>query len=179
MNNVWPLLTDNNDDFNARLLWEGPDIDMLIDFLVYYLHWEPRYIRQHIFPMLSTNFLRDMASSPTETLLHGQYEFDSIQRVKVRYGHQVYVIRWRKSSPTPNDINNLASSEECLVESVCETEETRTEGSSNDTDELDVAQVYVDGESSFLLTDENMELVQTAFPAEVDCFRQQKVRPFS
>ncbi|XP_057531770.1 flap endonuclease GEN-like 1 [Amaranthus tricolor] len=165
---------EDNDDFNARLLWEGPDINMLIDFLVYYLHWEPCYIRQHMFPMLSTNFLRDMASSPTESLLHGQYEFDSIQRVKVRYGHQVYVVRWRKSSPTPNDINNLAFSEECLVESVCETEDTRTEGSSNDTDELNVAQVYVDGESSFLLTDENMELVQTAFPAEVDCFRQQK-----
>jgi len=43
-----------------------------------------------MFPMMSTIFLRDMSTPMRETLLFGQYEFDSVERVKMRYGYQFY-----------------------------------------------------------------------------------------
>ncbi|XP_021860514.2 flap endonuclease GEN-like 1 isoform X2 [Spinacia oleracea] len=168
------LTNEDNDDFSARLLWKGPDIEMLIDFLACHLHWEPSYIRQHIFPMLSTIFLRDMALNPSDILLHGQYKFDSIQRVKIRYGHQYYVVRWGNFASVMSDVNCSVSSEGYYVVSDSESEDTQMDGPCNGLDELNVPQVQVDSGCSFILTDENLELVQAAFPAEVDSFWQQK-----
>lgn len=168
------MLADS-DDFSASLLWDGPDIDMLIDFLAFHLHWDPSYIRQQIFQMLSTISLREMALNPSETLLLGQYKFDSVQRVKVRCGHQFYVVRWKKSAPAMNNVNHSVSSEGYFVDSASQSEEIQMDGSCNGLDELNGLQLHVDGGCSFILTDENLELVQAASPAEVDRFLQQKV----
>uniref|UniRef100_A0A803MQ17 Flap endonuclease GEN-like 1 n=1 Tax=Chenopodium quinoa TaxID=63459 RepID=A0A803MQ17_CHEQI len=161
-------------EYSADLLWNEPDIEMLIDFLAYHLHWEPSYIRQQIFPMLSTIFLRDMALHPCELLLLEQYKFDSIQRLKIRYGHQYYVVMWRRFGSSMSDANHSVPSEGYSIISASESEETQMDGTCNGLDELRVPQIHVDGESSFILTDENLELVQAAFPAEVDNFLQQK-----
>lgn len=168
------LRNEDIEDFSSLLYWKEPDIEILIDFLAYYLHWEPSYIRQQLFPMLSTIYLRDMALNPSEILLHGQFKLDSIQRIKIRYGHQFYVVRWRNFTSAVSDANFSVSSEGYFVVSASETEETQMDGSCNGLDELNVPQSHVDGGCSFILTDENLELVQAAFPAEVDSFLQQK-----
>ncbi|XP_010692341.2 flap endonuclease GEN-like 1 [Beta vulgaris subsp. vulgaris] len=167
------MRNEDSDDFSASLLWDGPDIDMLIDFLAFHLHWDPSYIRQQIFQMLSTISLREMALNPSETLLLGQYKFDSVQRVKVRCGHQFYVVRWKKSAPAMNNVNHSVSSEGYFVDSASQSEEIQMDGSCG-LDELNGPQLHVDGGCSFILTDENLELVQAASPAEVDRFLQQK-----
>ncbi|XP_021717575.1 flap endonuclease GEN-like 1 [Chenopodium quinoa] len=168
------LRSEDIAEYSADLLWNEPDIEMLIDFLAYHLHWEPSYIRQQIFPMLSTIFLRDMALHPCELLLLEQYKFDSIQRLKIRYGHQYYVVMWRRFGSSMSDANHSVPSEGYSIISASESEETQMDGTCNGLDELRVPQIHVDGESSFILTDENLELVQAAFPAEVDNFLQQK-----
>ncbi|GAB4861842.1 hypothetical protein Ancab_037098 [Ancistrocladus abbreviatus] len=149
--------------------WKSPNSDMLVDFLVYYLLWEPSYIRQRIIPMLSTIFLREMAVNPTETLLLGQYEFDSIQRVKVRHGHQLYVIKWKKSSYTVHGVKHPMSSEDSAIqlEEIVEVDESMSV-----LDEPDVPQIHVDDGCLFLQTDENMDLVRDAFPDKVDSYLQ-------
>ncbi|OVA16161.1 XPG/Rad2 endonuclease [Macleaya cordata] len=156
---------------SISLLWEKPKIDTLIDFLGYHQQWDPSYIRQRLLPMLSTIFLREMASNPTEgLLLHEQYEFHSIQRVKIRYGHPCYLVNWKKIAPVGN-ANYTIRTEECDIqqEGILEVSE-----SIDLLDDPDVPEIRVDDGCWFLLTDENMELVQAAFPEEVNRFLQEK-----
>ncbi|GAB2290945.1 hypothetical protein Dimus_025203, partial [Dionaea muscipula] len=157
---------------DLRISWDSPCTDLLVDFLVYHLSWEPSSVRRRMLPILSTIFLREMAINRTENLLHGQYEFDSIQRVKLRYGHRFYVIKWKKPScligcPNyPIPIEDSDSQPMQVEESVSTLE--------SDEPEPDVSQVYLDDGCWFLLTDENMDLVQNAFPGKVNSFLQKK-----
>ncbi|XP_015899347.1 flap endonuclease GEN-like 1 isoform X2 [Ziziphus jujuba] len=150
--------------------WGSPKTELLVDFLAFHQMWEPSYIRQSILPMLSTIYLREMAAEPVKSLLHDQYEFDSIDRIRMRYGHQFYIIKWKKAVPARSGVTYATPSEESnSQDDVIDVDE-----SINQLDELDVPKIHVDGGCHFLLTDENMELVQAAFPQEVDRFLQEK-----
>lgn len=162
-------------DAGHSLCWDTPNVEMLVDFLNYYQNWEPSYIRQRTFPMLSTIFLREMASNPTDRLLHEQFLFDSIHRVKIKFGHQLYVVKWKKATPAAGNAAYTILSEECVA---CE------RGQSIEcmdiVDEPDIPEVQfssTDG-CSFMLTDEDMELVRAAFPERVNQFLKKKVQHF-
>ncbi|KAK1261398.1 Flap endonuclease GEN-like 1 [Acorus gramineus] len=163
----------HDDSNDPSLLWQSPKIELLVDFLAYHQRWEPSYIRQRMLPMLSTIFLREMASSPREgSLLHDQYEFDSIHRVKVRYGHPCYVVKWKRSTGnTSNGVHSISSNEESSIQSGESIEASELGDLS---DELDIPSILLDDGCCFLLTDEDMELVQAAFPEKVDKFLQEK-----
>ncbi|XP_019161085.1 PREDICTED: flap endonuclease GEN-like 1 isoform X2 [Ipomoea nil] len=94
------LHNDNRVDDGCHISWTNPKTEMLVDYLAYHQHWEPSYTRKRMLPMLSTLFLRDIASNSENLLLCGQYEFDYIKRVKTRYGHQFYVVIWKKAMHT-------------------------------------------------------------------------------
>lgn len=156
-------------DGDYHLSWENPKIDMIVDYLAYYQHWEPSYTRQRMFPMLSTIFLRDMASNSKDQLLGGQYEFDSIPRVKTRFGHQLYVINWKK--PT-REMSNVI----CIPSEDSDTEQELgiADESTDLLDEPDSPQIHVKEGCSFLSTEEDMVLVQNAFPEKVSQFLRDK-----
>ncbi|XP_022770338.1 flap endonuclease GEN-like 1 isoform X2 [Durio zibethinus] len=150
------------------LRWRDPKTELVVDFLAYHQSWQPSYVRQWMLPMLSTIYLREMARNPNKTLLVGQYEFHSIQRVKIRYGHQSYVVKWKKaisdelSCAVPVEKSNMLEEEFIEVDDV-------------PIDQLDESidpQIHVDG--CWILTDETPELVHSAFPEEVVKFRQEK-----
>ncbi|CAK9145773.1 unnamed protein product [Ilex paraguariensis] len=162
-------------DFSAaddvpNIGWECPKTEMLIDYLSYHLNWEPSYIRQRMLPVLSTIYLREMASNSSKDLLNGQYEFHSIQNVKIRFGHQFYVVNWRKSARAMDNAKYTIPSEVSNVEQECE----ELDESTDVLDEPDVPQIHIDDGCWFLLTDENMELVQAAFPEKVNQFLRAK-----
>ncbi|KAK9103443.1 hypothetical protein Sjap_020697 [Stephania japonica] len=148
-------------DKSPCLSWRSSDVETVIDFLGYHQHWDPSYVRQRILPMLSTIFLREMASNQTEgSLLHEQYEFNSIQRVKIRYGHPFYLVSWRRVGPAVGSVCSLVQNEQ-----VTQQEEFMEEHEQIDLlDEADVPEIFVDDGCWFLLTDENMDLIQAAFP---------------
>lgn len=175
INEIIEIYMGNEDsDVFRPLSWKSPDIELLIDFLAYYQNWEPSYVRQRMFPMLSTIFLRERAANSSENLLHGQYEFDSIQRLKVRYGHEFYEVKWRNSSSVMRSVNDPASSEVSNILSTPQPEEIQTDLSTSGLDELDMPQICIDDGGSFILTDENLILVQKAFPEKVNSFLKQK-----
>ncbi|GMH17244.1 hypothetical protein Nepgr_019085 [Nepenthes gracilis] len=161
----------NASDCPGPISWKNPETDMLVDFLVYHQLWEPSYIRLRMLPMMSTIFLKEMAANRTEALLYGQYEFDSIQRLKIRYGHRFYVVRWKKSSCMTGNINHSISSKDSLTQP---DEIMQVDESVSILDELDIPQVHVDDGCSFLLTDENTVIVRDAFPEKVNSFLQKK-----
>ncbi|KAL6495452.1 hypothetical protein OROGR_030015 [Orobanche gracilis] len=144
--------------------WSSPHTDMLVDYLSYHQHWEPSYIRQRLLPMLSTRFLREMASTPTDDLLCGQYEFHGIRRVKIRYGHKCYVVNWKKAALFLND---------AAVSTVSE-ESEELDDSLEMVEEIDVPYIRIEDGCSFLSTDEDMELVQKAFPEKTSQFLKEK-----
>lgn len=159
------------EDAGHSLCWDTPNVEMLVDFLTYYQNWEPSYTRQRIFPMLSTIFLREMASNPTDNLLHEQFVFDSIHRVKIKFGHQLYVVKWKKATPAAGNAAYTILSEECV-----ECEHGEPIECIQIVDEPDIPEVEfssTDG-CSFILTDEDMELVRAAFPEKVDQFLREK-----
>lgn len=124
--------------------------------------------------MLSTILLREMASDPTKgLLLHEQYEFHSIQRVKIRYGHPCYLVKWKKIGHVAvNTARDTTQTEECDTQQADVLEVTE---SVDLLDEPDVPKIHVDDGCWFLLTDENMELVKAAYPEEVNRFLLEKV----
>ncbi|KAL6499319.1 hypothetical protein OROHE_025982 [Orobanche hederae] len=144
--------------------WSSPRKDMLVDYLSYHQHWEPSYIRQRLFPMLSTRYLREMASTPTDDLLCGQYEFHGIRRVKIRYGHKCYVVNWKKAALFLNDaaVSTVSEESEELVDSLEMLEE------------IDVPYIRIEDGCSFLSSDEDMELVRKAFPEKTSQFLKEK-----
>lgn len=159
-------------DGDYHLTWSSPKTDMLVDYLAYYQHWEPSYTRQRMLPILSTIFLRDVASNSKDQLLCGQYEFDSIQRVKTRFGHQLYVINWKK---TTREMSN----EICIPSENPDMEQElriADDGSKDLLDEPEVLQIHIKDGCSFLSTEEDMELVQSAFPEKVSQFLRDKVK---
>ncbi|KAJ0052624.1 hypothetical protein Pint_00336 [Pistacia integerrima] len=150
--------------------WESPKTEMVVDFLVFHQLWEPSYIRQRILPMLSTIYLREMATNPVKTLLYGQYEFHSIQRVKTRYGHQSYVVKWKKAACATGNVMYAVPVEDSESHQEC----MEVNESVDLLDESNSPQIYVDDGCWFLLTDEDMDLVHSAFPGEVDIFLREK-----
>ncbi|KAK9273913.1 hypothetical protein L1049_018725 [Liquidambar formosana] len=175
-------MSSNHGYFTANdgllLSWESPKTEMLNDFLAYHQLWEPSYVRQRMLPMLSTILLREMASNPTKNLLYGQYEFDSVQRVKMRYGHQFYVVKWKKAAHAMGSVNYSVPAEEADIQQeeydMQQDEFIEIIESTDLLDEPNVPRIQVDDGCWFLLTDENMELVQAAFPERVDNFLQEK-----
>lgn len=160
------------------LVWNEPNVEALVDMLKYTQNWEPSYIRQHMVPMLSTIYLREMASSPCKSLLLcEQYEFHSIQRIKIRYGHPYYLVKWKRATRgMPSDGASDKNPElegECHAEVVVlddddedEDEATVNCESADLLDEPELPQVLRDDNRIFLLTDEDIELVNAAFPSE-------------
>ncbi|XWS77115.1 hypothetical protein CRYUN_Cryun01aG0234500 [Craigia yunnanensis] len=150
------------------LAWGDPKTELVVDFLAYHQSWQRSYVRQRMLPMLSTMYLREMARNPNKNLLGGQYEFHSIQRVKIRYGHQSYVVKWKKaisdelSCAVPVEQSNML--EEELIEVGDDPIDLLNES-------ID-PQIHVEG--CWILTDESPELVQSAFPEEVVKFRREK-----
>lgn len=153
--------------------WESPKIEMLIDFLSFHQNWEPSFIRQKLLSMLSTIYLRVKATDRGEALLHNQYEFDSIQRMKMRYGRQLFVVKWRKvtNDVAGSDINRVPTEQTDLEPRGSD----EVEESVDLLDEADAPLIHVDDGNWFLLTDEDMGLVRAAFPEEVDRFLREKV----
>ncbi|CAA0842627.1 Flap endonuclease GEN-like 1 [Striga hermonthica] len=154
------LRSHNGVDDEPNIVWLSPNTEMLVDYLSYQQHWEPSYIRQRLIPMLSTIYLRKMFSGPKDDdLLYGQYEFHGIQRVKTRYGHKCFVVNWKKKGST------FAGGDDA----VCAFPEE-----SSDLDEVDVPYIRVEGGYCILSTDEDMELVQKAFPEKTSQFLKEK-----
>ncbi|KAG7026031.1 Flap endonuclease GEN-like 1 [Cucurbita argyrosperma subsp. argyrosperma] len=167
-------LCDNHSYFSDDdliLSWESPKTEILIDFLVFHLRWEPSYIRQRLLPMLSTIFLREMANNPIQTLLYDQYEFDSILREKIRYGHPFYVVKWKRAIPVLDNVVYEGSSEGLGTgpEDAIDVDEPV-----DPTDESDSPKIHIQEGCSFLLTDENMDLVRAAYPEQTAKFLQEK-----
>ncbi|GAV92000.1 XPG_N domain-containing protein/XPG_I domain-containing protein [Cephalotus follicularis] len=167
-------LCQNHGNFNANegpcISWGSPDTEMLVDFLAFHQFWQPSYVRQRMLPMLSTIYLREMAASPVKTFLHQQYEFDSIQRVKVRYGIKSYVVKWKKAAIMDSVLYEIP----CEKSNVRQEEFMEVDESFDLLDEANVPQIHGENGHWFLLTDENMELLRSAFPEEVDRFLQEK-----
>lgn len=155
-----------------HISWDRPQSEMLVDFLAFHQHWEPSYIRQKLVPMMSTIYLRDMATNTADELLCDQYEFDSVHRVKTRYGYQLFVVKWKKaahaSGGTVHEISDdPAGSRQHEVIDVDDRDDIL--------EESEVPQIQVVDGACFLLTDEDIELVRAAFPEEVDRFLKEKV----
>ncbi|KAL3829619.1 hypothetical protein ACJIZ3_018421 [Penstemon smallii] len=152
-------------DDNPFMKWASPQGQMLVDYLSYQQHWEPSYIRQRLLPMLSTIYLRDKASSPSSNLLHDQYEFHGIQRIKIRYGHAFYVVNWKKAATLSSDeVYNTPEETEELDESLDSLEDP------------DVLRIHIDDGCCFLSTDEDMELVRNAFPEKVQFLKEKELK---
>ncbi|KAK9058943.1 hypothetical protein SSX86_021560 [Deinandra increscens subsp. villosa] len=154
----------NSTDAEPFISWKNPNTEMLIDYVAFKLNWEPSCIRQKLFPLLSTIFLRDVAKNQETNLLYGQYEFDRIQRTKIRFGHSFYLVSWKKSTQTVNN-NDIYTTPSKESEGQEKYDELMI-------DEADVTNVGVDG--GCLMTDENMDLVMAAYPDKNDQFMQQQ-----
>lgn len=165
------------------LSWNKPDVEALVDFLTCSQNWEPSYVRQRILSMLSTIYLREVASSPsTPLLLYDQYEFDSIQRIKIRFGYPYYLVKWKRGTRGMN--SNISSkkpvmegetSSEVVVLDEDDEEDTVVCESSELLDGPDVPQVLTDDGCCFLLTEEDIQLVSSAFPKETARFQEEQV----
>lgn len=171
------LMLNFSEKNGPSLSWGNPKIGTLVEFLSYHQRWEPSFVRQRMLPMLSTIFLREMASNPNNSLLLcDQYKFHSIQRVKVKYGHQFYLVKWNKATPYANDALYAITNEQADPQ---QSESDRVDESIDALDDLldeaDVPHILVDDGTWFLLTDENKELVQAAFPDQVEQFLEEKV----
>lgn len=159
-----------------KLSWKNLQIDALVDFLAYYLNWKPCYARQCILPILSTIFLREKASDPKDDmLLFGQYKFHSIHREKVRYKFACYVVKWKRDMPNLPVSAENGPFEESDALPIVETSVTNGLHPSLD-DEPDIPEVLIEEGCSFLLSEENTILVESAFPNEVSRYLREKVR---
>lgn len=180
-------LCDNNlDEENGipLLRWDEPNVEALVDFLAYMQKWEPSYIRQHMLPMLSTIYLREVASSPCKLLLlYDQYEFLSIERIKIRYGHPYYLVKWKRASSsmvssgvsdTKPELDGDGHAEVVVLDDDDDEEATVICESADLLDEPDIPQVLRDDNRIFLLTDEDIQLVNAAFPNEARRFQEEQ-----
>uniref|UniRef100_A0ACD5XNN9 Uncharacterized protein n=1 Tax=Avena sativa TaxID=4498 RepID=A0ACD5XNN9_AVESA len=187
------LSDDNLDKDNGvpLVVWNEPNVEALVDMLKYTQRWEPSYIRQHLLPMLSTIYLREMALSPCKSLLlYDQYEFHSIQRIKIRYGHPYYLVKWKRAtrgmlsaglSGKKAELDGESSQAEVVVlddeeedEEEEEEDATVNRESADSLDEPDLPQVLRDDDCIFLLTDEDIQLVDAAFPNEAQRFQREQ-----
>ncbi|KAF8027215.1 hypothetical protein BT93_E0199 [Corymbia citriodora subsp. variegata] len=168
-------LSNNHGYFDGsgrpHISWNRPQSEMLVDFLAFHQHWEPSYIRQKLLPMMSTIYLRDVATNTADELLCDQYEFDSVHRVKTRYGYQFFVVKWKKallaSGGTVCEISDDSAGS-------WQREVIDVDDQDDISEESEVPQIQVVDGTWFLLTDEDIELVTAAFPEEVHRFLKEK-----
>uniref|UniRef100_A0A1J3F3P9 Flap endonuclease GEN-like 1 n=5 Tax=Noccaea caerulescens TaxID=107243 RepID=A0A1J3F3P9_NOCCA len=165
-------LSDSFTEDGSSMSWGTPVTEMLVDFMVFKLHWDPSYVRKMLLPMMSTIYLRERAINNTgkPLLLFDQYEFDSVKCIKTRYGHQSFVIRWRK----PISISGFTRGEAEKSIDIWEEEVVEDEECVDPLDLLNEPQVEDDNGDCLLLTDECIGLVQSAFPDETEQFMQEK-----
>ncbi|KAF7154392.1 hypothetical protein RHSIM_Rhsim01G0155400 [Rhododendron simsii] len=167
-------LSNNHCGFPAdgcpNLSWETPKTELLVDYLSFHQQWEPSYIRQRMLPMLSTIFLREMASNPNKDLLYDRYEFHSIQRLKIRYGHRFFLVKWKKCAPAMDTTIYTVNPKDSEIQ----VETSEHSEYADPLNEIDAPQICLDDGCWFLATDENMELVKAAFPEKVDQFLKEK-----
>lgn len=126
-----------------------------------------------MFPMMSTIFLRETATSTADSLLFGQFEFDSLQRVKTRYGYQFYVVKWKRVMV--NIAPKTSSTKSVMQPDVMQPDVRELDETVDLLNDCDFPEIYEEDGCSFLLTDENMDLVAAAFPEEVQRFWQEQV----
>ncbi|XP_020571887.1 flap endonuclease GEN-like 1 [Phalaenopsis equestris] len=163
---------DNEGSYSLLLRWDKPKVEILVDFLAFHQHWQPSYVRQRILPMLSTIFLREMVSTSEEgLLLYDQYEFHSIERVKIRYGHPYYLVKWKKLIHSLDYVTQNFANEESVTG---QTESTEADEFVDSMEGPDVPTIIVDDGCWYLVTEENTELVKIAFPKVVEKFLQEK-----
>uniref|UniRef100_A0A453LD86 Flap endonuclease GEN-like 1 n=1 Tax=Aegilops tauschii subsp. strangulata TaxID=200361 RepID=A0A453LD86_AEGTS len=128
------------------------------------------------------NLDREMASSPCKSLLLcDQYEFHSIQRIKIKYGHSYYLVKWKRAtggivsggaSHKP-ELDGESRAEVVVLDDDEEEEEATVNIESSDSlDEPDLPQVLRDDDQVFLLTDEDIQLVNAAFPNDAWRFQE-------
>ncbi|XP_037435446.1 flap endonuclease GEN-like 1 [Triticum dicoccoides] len=177
---------DNKESGDRKLEWNEPKVDDLVDLLTYMQNWEPSYVRQHMLPMLSTIYLRRMASSPCKSLLLcDQYEFHSIQRIKIKHGHPYYLVKWKRatggivSGGASHNKPELDGASHAEVVGLDDDEEEEEEEeatvnieSADSLDEPDLPQVLRDDDQVYLLTDEDIQLVSAAFPNDARRFQE-------
>ncbi|KAJ3692691.1 hypothetical protein LUZ60_011786 [Juncus effusus] len=169
-------LKENHGDYKENggpnLKWENPKIEELIDFLNYHQNWNPSYIRQRIFPMLTTIYLRKISlnnnNNNNSSLIYDQFEFDSVKRVKIRCGHPYYLVKWKKNG-SKKFVNNSE-------EEITDLDINEHNGSDPDLfNELDP--IEINENEGIILTEENMELVRAAFPLEIERLeKEQKLK---
>lgn len=157
------------------LVWNKPDMGRLVDFLTYHQKWQPSYIRRRTLPILSTIFFRQIGLNPNkDMLLADQYQFHSILRVKIKHGHPCYLIKWKKAGCTTIaviDTQDTSSNEAVEIE---ESGDNDLREFSDIVEEPDAPEIFVEAGSWYLLTEENIELVQAAFPEVVEQFMEEK-----
>jgi flap endonuclease GEN len=126
-------------------------------------------------PMQSTIYLRKIADNPSieQPLLCKQYEFDTIQRVKIERGHPYYLVKWRRAISS-NKFVERSSEESIIVE---QTDPIEINDPDDDLfDKPVLPELIGDDKSWYVLTDENLELVQAAFPKAVERFHEKQVQ---
>nr|AAY32559.1 single strand DNA repair-like protein [Triticum monococcum] len=177
---------DNKESGDRKLEWTEPKVDDLVDLLTYMQNWEPSYVRQHMLPMLSTIYLRRMASSPCKSLLLcDQYEFHSIQRIKIKHGYPYYLVKWKRAtggivsggaSHNKPELDGGSHAEVVVLDNDDEEEEEEEAAanieSADSLDEPDLPQVLRDDDQVYLLTDEDIQLVSAAFPNDARRFQE-------
>ncbi|KAL0397840.1 UNVERIFIED_CONTAM: Flap endonuclease GEN-like 1 [Sesamum calycinum] len=94
---------------------------------------------------------------------------DCIQRVKIRYGHEFYVVNWKKAASVCTDVV-------CTIPEGSDTQQESAEldESLDLLEETDVPYIHIDSGGCFLSTDEDIELVQKAFPQKAGQFLKEK-----
>ncbi|XP_074585365.1 flap endonuclease GEN-like 1 [Curcuma longa] len=166
-------LNDSHGYFDGKdgpmLKWDKPKVEDLVDFLSFHQNWVPSYIRQKMLPLLSTIYLREIASTQNDNLLlNEQYKFHSIMQQKIKHGHPFYLVKWMRDAICT--IHSVSNEQAELLP----LQSPGSDESIDLLDEPDVPTVLVDDGCFFLLTDENMDLVRAAFPKEVDRFLELK-----
>jgi flap endonuclease GEN len=110
-------------------------------------------------PMQSAMYLRKIADNPSidQPLLCKPYELDTIRRVKIPHGHPYYMVKWRRAISN-NKFVDRSSEESTIAE---QTDPIDTNYLDDDLlDESVLPEVGRDDQSWYILTDENLELVQ-------------------
>ncbi|XP_075501063.1 flap endonuclease GEN-like 1 isoform X1 [Primulina tabacum] len=165
------LSKNNGIDDHPSIRFTSPQTELLVDYLTYMQNWEPSYIKKMLLPMLSTLYLRDVASGLTNNLLCGQYEFHSIQRIKIRYGHEFFVVNWKKAVNTLGAVLHTMLEESDIQQ---EEESGEVDESVDFLEEPDVPHIRLQDGCCFLSTDEGIELIQNAFPEKASKFFEEK-----
>ncbi|KAM0878937.1 hypothetical protein ACQ4PT_034574 [Festuca glaucescens] len=106
------------------------------------------------------------------------------QRIKIRYGHPYYLVKWKRAtrgmlsggvSDKKPELDGESEAEVIVLDDDDGEEEATVNCESADSlDEPELPQVLRDDNGTFLLTDEDIQLVDAAFPNEARRFQAQQ-----